>query len=134
MSVEELEVLGKKARNSILKGIIDMIIIVIILFLIHLPYIAPFAIIPGIAITLFASYGPTRTFRLAFKKTFVLKSLESNFTDLVYKSEDGLDESVIRKTGMMDMGDRYSSNDFIAGKYKNINVIQAYEKSFFLEK
>ena len=26
---------------------------------------------------------------------------------------------------MMDMGDRYTSNDFISGKYKNINIVQA---------
>ncbi len=124
MSVEELEVLRKKASSSVLKGIIGSIIVAIVLFLIH-PFIAFFVIVFGIIITVVISNGPIRKFRLAFKETFVLKSLESNFTDLIYKPESGLDESVISRTGMIDMGDRYSSNDFISGKYKNINVVQA---------
>ena len=42
-----------------------------------------------------------------------------------YEPEKGIDEAIIRNTQMMDMGDRYSSNDYISAKYKNISVEQA---------
>ncbi len=124
MSIEELEMLRKKARNTMLIGIITSIVIAIILFAIS-PFISLFVIIFGVIITIIINVKPTRNFTLAFKDTFVLKTLESVFTDLIYEPESGLDESVIRNTGMMYMGDRYSSNDYISGKYKNINFTQA---------
>lgn len=126
MSVEELEVLRKKARNIVLIGVLTSIVIAIILFIILQSLFASFfAIVVGTIITIIINIKPTKRFTLAFKEAFVLKSLKSVFTDLVYEPEKGLDESIIRNTGMMYMGDRYSSNDYISGKYKNINVVQA---------
>ena len=126
MSIEELETLRKKAKNNMLIGIgISFGVAIFLSIITKSPFLSFFIIIIGIAITTFANAKPTREFTLAFKKTFVEKSLNSVFTDLKYEPEKGLDYSVIRDTGMMDMGDRYSSNDFISGKYKNVNVIQA---------
>lgn len=126
MSVEELEILRKKARNIVLIGILTSIVIAVILFTILKSIFASFfAIIVGIIITTIINIKSTRKFTLAFKEAFVLKSLKSVFTDLVYEPEKGLDESIIRNTEMMYMGDRYSSNDYISGKYKNINIVQA---------
>ena len=126
MSVEELEVLRKKARNIVLIGVLISIVIAIILFItLQSPYISFFAFIFGTIVTTKINIKPTKRFTLAFKEAFVLKSLKSVFTDLVYEPEKGLDESIISNTGMMDMGDRYSSNDYISGKYKNINVVQS---------
>ena len=126
MNIEELETLRKKARNTMIFGILISIIIALILFIVSkFPFIPFFVIIVGIIITTVISIGPRRKFTLAFKETFVLKSLNSVFSDLVYEPERGLDESIIRNTKMMNMGDRYSSNDYISGKYKNINVMQA---------
>ena len=126
MSVEELENLRKKARNNELIGIIISLVIGIILFCIIHSFIAIIiATIIGVAITLVCNRKTKREFILAFKETFVLESLKSVFTDLVYEPERGLEQSIIRNTGMMNMGDRYSSNDYISGKYKNIEVNQA---------
>lgn len=126
MSVEEIEILRKKARNIVLIGIITSILVSIIVFIISKSYFTSIpVIIIGIVITTIIRIKPTRKFTLAFKETFVLKSLKSVFTDLVYEPEKGLNENIIRNTGMMHMGDRYSSNDFIFGKYKNINIVQA---------
>lgn len=126
MSVEELEILRKKARNIVLIGILTSIVIAIILFVISKsPFISFFAIIVGIIITTIINVKPTQKFTLAFKEKFVLESLKSVFNDLIYDPEKGLDESIIRNTGMMYTGDRYSSNDYISGKYKNVNVVQA---------
>ena len=126
MSIEQLEVLRKKARNTVLIMTISVILIAIILFILTKTPFFPFVIfVIGMIITTVVSTKPRKNFILAFKDTFVLKSLKLVFSDLIYEPEKGLDESVIRNTGMMYMGDRYSSNDYISGKYKNINVEQA---------
>jgi hypothetical protein len=62
---------------------------------------------------------------MAFKEVFVKKSLETVFTDLVYEPEKGLNSTIIANTRMMNMGDRYTSNDFISGRYKDISIVQA---------
>lgn len=126
MSVEELEILRRKAKNTILIGTFFTIITATALFvMLNSPLYSIILIILGTIITQIISIKPRKKFVLAFKETFVLKSLKTIFTDLIYEPEKGLDESIIRDTKMMYMGDRYSSNDYISGKYKNINVIQA---------
>jgi len=126
MSVEELEVLRKEARNMLLIGIFCSFVMASVLFFItkFIPIIF-IGFVVGMIITLLISSKPTDKFILAFKETFVLKSLRSVFTDLNYQPQKGIDPSIIRNTQMMDMGDRYSSNDYISAKYKNINIEQA---------
>ena len=126
MSIEELEVLRKKARNGIIKGFLISFIIAIVIFIISNSLFFPIFIITfGTIVSYLTNMKKIRQFTLAFKETYVLKALKSVFTDLIYKPESGLNESIIRNTGMMYMGDRYTSNDFISAKYKNINVVQA---------
>ncbi len=69
--------------------------------------------------------GDKKSYTLTFKEFFVKNSLEKVFTDLMYKPESGISPNVIRDTGMMNMGDRYSSEDFVSGKYKDIGFCQA---------
>lgn len=126
MSVEELEVLRKKARNSVLIGIGITIVLTLILYaLIKIVQIIFFGFVFGIIIISIISNKPTKNFKDNFKKIFVLKSLQNTFDNLIYNPEMGLNESIIRDTQMMHMGDRYSSNDFVSGTYKNINIKQA---------
>lgn len=126
MSLEELEILRKKAKNIIIIGILISIAVAVVSFFITNSFVFPFiALFIGIIITYIIASKPTRKFILSFKETYVLKSLKSVFTELTYEPEKGISESIISNTGMMYMGDRYSSNDFVSGKYKNINVIQA---------
>ena len=125
MNIEELENLRKKARNTILIGVICGLVLTAMSLVFKSPFVSFAIIVLTIIITAILSSKSTREFSLAFKNTFVLTSLKSVFSDLVYEPEKGLNESVISSTGMMYMGDRYSSNDYISGKYKNINVVQA---------
>lgn len=126
MSIEELENLRKKARNIVLTGILISIIIgVVLAIVLNTPSFIFTSIVIGSIITVIVDIKPRKKFVLAFKETFVLKSLNSVFTDLLYEPEKGLDRSIIANTKMMNMGDRYSSNDYISGKYKNISVVQA---------
>lgn len=126
MSIEEIEALRKKAKDCIVKTLLISGGIGLLLSIIgKAPGAIFYALIIGGIISAIKVQKPKQEFIKAFKDTFVLKSLQSVFTDLVYEPEKGLDESVISSTQMMNMGDRYSSNDFVSGKYKNINVVQA---------
>ena len=65
------------------------------------------------------------TFKRNFKEIFVLSSLKKVFSDITYEYDKGLAEHVIGKTELMGLGDRYTSNDYVKGKYKDINFEQA---------
>ena len=126
MTIEEVETLRKKAKKNSLTGVFLSIGLAVLVSIITKgPFLFFFILIIGMIITSVVNKKPTRNFIMAFKETFVKKSLETVFTDLVYEPEKGLNSAVIANTRMMDMGDRYTSNDFISGKYKNINIVQA---------
>lgn len=64
-------------------------------------------------------------FKKEFKNTFVLSLLREYFDNLTYDPEKGFDEKYIQYIGMLDTGDRFYSNDYVSGKYKNIKVEQS---------
>lgn len=126
MTIEEVEALRKKAKDCIKKGLLMSCGIGLALSIVmKSPALIFYALVIGGIVCTIKVQKPKQEFIKAFKDTFVLKSLQSVFTNLVYEPEKGIDESIIRNTQMMNMGDRYSSNDFISAKYKNINVVQA---------
>lgn len=126
VNIKELEKLRKKTVHWFWFGLIISLIATIIIFYKtnDTAYILVGLIIGG-AIAIISAQIPQKKFRAAFKEYFVLNYLKTIFTDLVYKPEYGLDESIIENTNMVDMGDRYSSEDYISGKYKDINIVQA---------
>ena len=66
-----------------------------------------------------------RQYRRAYKAYFVEQNLQKTFTDLSYHHDLGLNSSLLALTGMVNTGDRYSSNDFTSGKYKDVAFSQA---------
>lgn len=66
-----------------------------------------------------------KRYRKIFKDMFVVKALAGLFEDIYYAPEKGLPYKVIDETNMMNMGDRYHSEDYISGKYKGIPFEQA---------
>ena len=84
-----------------------------------------FSLVIGLIIFAALTSNKRKKYILAFKDYFVLNSLKQIFTDLEYEPEKGISRSEIADTGMMYMGDRYSSNDYISGKYKNISFHQS---------
>ena len=132
MEKEALEKYKKQAKRTILIGFIIgfsltllLLAVVIITKLLQLLIFEVFIIIIVLLVTLIIYSIPYSKYKVVYKDYYVKKALESIFTDLVYKPDQGFDESVIRNTEMMDMGDDYESNDYFSGKYKNINVEQA---------
>lgn len=125
-SLEEIEELRIKARNKAYIGVVITVVLVIVCYLIwQTPQALYFPAILGIVITVILITKPRREFLLAYKEKYVKESLTKIFTDLVYQPENGINYQTIANTQMMNMGDTYESNDYVSGKYKNINVEQA---------
>ena len=129
---KDLEKYKIQAKNTILVGLIiglvltiALIIVVIITRMLPL-FIFEFFIIIMVSLVTFILYSiPYSKYKAVYKDYYVKKALDSIFTDLEYKPNEGIAETVIKNTEMMNMGDNFESNDYFTGKYKNINIEQA---------
>ena len=121
--IEEIERLRKKALNKTLICIAVIVVIAIVSFpfLIVLPGLIVFFLILGIFITTFITAKDRKAFSDMYKKEIVITAFNKVCTDVQFNLDDGIPYETIASTEMMHMGDRYSSNDYITGKYKNIN-------------
>lgn len=126
MKVEELELLRKKTASFIVVGVILSIIISFGLFYMtkHFEFLFVF-LLSGFILTLWLAKKNTDKFALEFKKTFVSKALGLLLVDFEYNPNDGIKESVIIKTRLIGTGSKFSSDDYISGKYEDINVKQS---------
>jgi hypothetical protein len=64
-------------------------------------------------------------YRNAYKNYFISSTFNKIFTDVQYAHDKGMPRTEISETGIMWMGDRYSSNDYTVAKYKGIAFTQA---------
>lgn len=86
------------------------------------------ALIPVIVIAIITSVSTNDElvhYKKAYKGYFVERELAKKFLSIKYSHSAGLDKSILESTGMINTGDRYSSNDLTMGKYKNVNFAQA---------
>lgn len=60
-----------------------------------------------------------------YKEYFVLEILRQYFNNLIYKANAGISKKAIADTGAIYMGERFSSNDYISGKYKDVDFKQS---------
>ena len=124
--MEELNEIREKIKYRYIIGILILIIIAILLFIFTRTIEFSFVeFIFGIVIVMLTTAKLNKKYRDKFKNTFVLKSLEKMFTDLIYKPDRGIPYSTIAATQMMYMGDRYHSEDYICAKYKDIKFEQS---------
>ncbi len=132
MSFDDVEKARIKYRNKLIVAIIVSLVIIVtagiltnvFVYVELVPLLFVGSIILFVIDALIVS-GDKKRYTLAFKEFFVKSSLEKVFTDLKYMPGSGISPNVIRNTGMMYMGDRYSSEDFVSGKYKDIGFCQA---------
>lgn len=126
MNKEELEGLRLELRNAYIIAIVVIVVLLLISILfIKSMFISMVIIILGIVITMLITSKKRQKYQKGFKDYFVLSSLNQYFEELTYKPEQGMPYETIANTKMMNMGDRYRSNDYMAGKYKNIYFEQA---------
>ena len=111
-------------QTSLIQTGVSLLIGIICAFAIH--YIVGIVVFIVARLIMYGFSSKKRNeFRDFFKKDFVEVALNNYFTDLQYRPYEGLDQSIIADTNMMNMGDRYSSEDYIDAKYKDVGFKQA---------
>ena len=142
MSLDELkklqeEIIKKNRICSIVGWLIFLIEVAITVFvfikndgfLFHAPIIIGFEVIFLIFVIVIMQNTMNgkniKIFKNEFKNTFVKSSLQKYFDNLTYVYEKGFSEEFIESTGMIDTGDRFNSNDYISGTYKDIKFEQS---------
>lgn len=102
----------------------------------NLPY-ALLAVLPVLLVVVFCpvilafafgqifTVGELKNYKKFYKAYFIEKQLANVFTDIEYSHDKGLEQSLLMHSGMIDTGDKYSSNDYVSGKYNNVGFRQA---------
>ena len=60
-----------------------------------------------------------------YKNIYVLNFLKQNFENIIYKPEEGISKKEIKKYNTLNLGDKFTSNDYICGTYKNVKFEQS---------
>lgn len=89
------------------------------------PFLLFFILVPGLIVSTLLMNKPRQRYRAAFKQAYVRRALQSVFTNLYYDPERGISYETIAATRMMNMGDRFHSEDYISGRYKEIPFEQS---------
>lgn len=97
-------------NQNLLIGFIGVCIVVVCLY---------------VVLTYFCVIKPRKKYIKYYKELFVLKTLKQYFTGVVYKSNAGVSKKTIADTRVIRMGDRFSSNDYVSGKYKGVKFRQS---------
>ena len=118
--LEELEQARKKALKKQLICFGICIVGAILLFPL-LSFTAIGLLIPGIIVASLISHKDIAEFEKIYKQNIVVAALKEICTDVTFDYERGISREIIASTNMMNMGDTFYSNDYITGKYKNIN-------------
>lgn len=66
-----------------------------------------------------------KKFNKEYKNVYVLNFLKQNFENIIYKPEEGINKKEIKKYNTLNLGDRFTSNDYIYGTYKNVKFEQS---------
>lgn len=66
-----------------------------------------------------------KKFNKEYKNVYVLNFLKQNFEDIIYKPEEGISKKEIKKYNTLNLGDKFTSNDYIYGTYKNVKFEQS---------
>lgn len=66
-----------------------------------------------------------KKFNKEYKNIYVLNFLKQNFENIIYKPEEGISKKDIKKYNTLNLGDKFTSNDYICGTYKNVKFEQS---------
>ncbi|MDY4237246.1 MAG: DUF3137 domain-containing protein [Bacilli bacterium] len=66
-----------------------------------------------------------KIFNKEYKNIYVLNFLKQNFENIIYKPEEGITKKEIKKYNTLNLGDKFTSNDYICGTYKNVKFEQS---------
>lgn len=123
--IENLRQLQKKALFVIFGSLLLAIAISFLIYVIVGFRALAFIMAIVIFVPILASIPSRKRFKQAFKDVFVESTLKNIFTDLVYLYDREMPYQYISSTNMINMGNKYSSNDFIQATYKDVDFCQA---------
>lgn len=90
-----------------------------------LPIIPIIILLVAFFMFIFVTLKKRKAYVNSFKYDIVEDILKNIFSNLYFNPSSGISQSTIKNTGMMQMGNRYSSDDHIRGKYKDIGFEQS---------
>jgi len=128
-NMERLENLREKIRTktttvSIIGAAVGTVILCIIIYTKEFKFLmfaAMSTFVIFVVLHRILTYKEMNEFKKIYKNIVVLETLKKTFTITEFNPDAGIPRSEIYETEMMSTGDRYHSNDYIVGKYKNIN-------------
>ena len=133
--MDELNQLRKQAKNRLLACIVTVLAAMILAIVIARSrssffsmavFVFPFFfVVIGVIVSALVMRKPRQRYREAFKQSLVRRSLESVFTDLEYEPKLGISYETIASTEMMNMGDRFHSEDYVCAMYRDIRFEQS---------
>lgn len=72
-----------------------------------------------------SSTNKKKQLKSLYKEVFVIDMLKDQFSDVFYDWQQGLDSLFVKSTGLVRLGNRYHSEDFIAATYRGVRFQQA---------
>lgn len=118
----KLESMRKKAMTFVL--IAAALMIAGFVLVTTVGFLAFPLIIAGV-VFIFVSVKASKNFAREYKSHIVSATLNEIFTDMQFSPKNGISCGTIDATGMMNTGDRFSSNDLITGKYNGVDFCQS---------
>lgn len=110
------------ARKMTIRNLFLLLLVLVLLFFLLDPSSnLCFCLIAFVIIITFVKYSVDKgKFDKLYKDNIVLACLQDVFTDVEYRPYEGISESKIAATKMMNTGNCFSSSDYVKAKYKDI--------------
>lgn len=118
-----LERLRKRARNATIVAI-ALIATGFILFFPLTP-VGFLLFFGGIVTLMITSQCYVKPYKTAYKEQLVRGVLAEQIDQLRFDPDNGISEETVRSTDMMQLGNRFSSNDLIEGVYHGVHFTQS---------
>ncbi len=129
--MNEILIKLEKSRKTVLQyyllngGLLALGILFFPLLGYYAPAIPFLFIVAALLMFLLFTLKKKKAYTKSFKHDLVESILRQTFTELYFEPKRGIPQSTIKSTGMMQMGNRYYSDDYIRGKYKDIGFEQS---------
>ena len=120
---ETLEQMRLRARNGTLLGIV-LIAVGFLLFL-PMPFVGFPMFVGGIIAGIVADRTVVKPYKAAYKEMMVRGLLSEKIDHLHFDPDGGIDKDVVESTDMMQLGNRYHTNDLIEGSYNGVRFSQS---------
>ena len=84
-----------------------------------------FVLIAGVIVILFIMMRKRSVYRTAYKKHFSHRMLSGFLKEYHYAHNAGIGSKDLLETGMVSLGNKYHSEDYTSGRYKDVGFAQA---------